>query len=401
MQLERGRVLVVDDDPAVCRLIRGALARQYDVEEAESGEAALVQTAVFAPQLVLLDITMPGMDGLETCRRIKHYSKSSSLQVIMVSSHSSLADRQRAMEAGADDYVTKPFDVYVLRSRVDLHFRLYEALRRLESIEGQHSASQETAKKLGRELNAVQHAAVLALAKVGESRDEETGEHQVRIREYCRLLAQHLRADSPYSSRIDEQFLNDLYESSPLHDIGKVGIADAILLKPGRLTASEFEAMKLHTIIGANALDRATGSNGGSSFLAMAATIARFHHERFDGSGYLAGLRGEEIPLPARIVALADVYDALTSVRPYKDAIDPLVARDMILEQSGRHFDPVIVEAFRQSFEEFLPVRENRELLAEGATAFLAQKASLWPAGAPAMPAGGIITTGETSPLGQ
>jgi putative two-component system response regulator len=399
MRSERGKVLVVDDDPAMCRLIRGTLAKQYDVADAECGESALSLAAVFAPQLVLLDITMPGLDGFETCRRIKQRSQFAALQVIMVSSHSSLSDRQHAMEAGADDYVTKPIDVYVLRSRVDLHFRLYEALRRLESIEGQHSASQETAAKLGRELTAVQHAAVLALAKVGESRDEETGEHQVRIRAYCRLLAQRLRADSPYADRINEQFLNDLYESSPLHDIGKVGIADAILLKPGRLTASEFEAMKLHTIIGANALDRATGSNGGNSFLAMAATIARFHHERFDGSGYLAGLRGEEIPLPARIVAVADVYDALTSVRPYKDAIDPLVARDMILEQSGRHFDPVIVAAFRHSFEKFLRIREDRTLLAEGATAFLAQRASLWPAGAPAMPAGEISTLMGNAPL--
>jgi len=348
----------------------------------------LGQAAVFGPELGHLDIAMAGLDGVETCRRLKRQAQLSALQVIMVSSHSSLADLQQAMEAGADDYVVKPFDLYVLRSRVNLHFRLYKALRRVEAMDGQHSASQQTAEQLGRQLTAVQHAAVLALAKVGESRDEETGEHQVRIREYCRVLAERLRADSPYASRIDEQFLADLYESSPLHDIGKVGIADAILLKPGRLTASEFEAMKLHTIIGANALDRATGSGAASSFLAMAATIARFHHERFDGTGYLAGLRGEEIPLPARIVAVADVYDALISVRPYKDAIDPYIARGMILEQSGRHFDPVIVEAFRQSFDDILKIRADQVRLAEGATAFLAQTAALWPAGAPALPMG-------------
>jgi putative two-component system response regulator len=394
-----GRILLVDDDPAIRRLIRGALGKHYNVQEAASGEEALELSASFAPHLALLDIVMPGLDGFEACRQLKQRCPHSALQVIMVSSRTSMADMRRAMEAGADDYVSKPFDLYTLCSRVELHFRLFDALRRLETVENQRSASERAAAELGREISAVQHATVLALANIAESRDEDTGEHQVRIREYCVALAEHLRHDSPYAARIDDRFLSDLYESSPLHDIGKVGISDAILLKPGRLTPSEFDAMKLHTIIGANALDRATVSGGRSTFLSMAAIIARFHHERFDGSGYLAGLRGQEIPLPARIVAVADVYDALTSVRPYKAAIEPDVAREMILEQSGKHFDPVIVEAFRDSFEELLRIREDHTLLATGAAAFLARKASLWPAGIITLPEGGDLPATDGVPL--
>lgn len=200
---------------------------------------------------------------------------------------------------------------------------------------------------------------VFTLAKLTESRDPETGEHLERMREYSMLLSQQLAKSGPYSQVINKQFLEDMYRSAPLHDIGKVGIPDAVLLKPGRLNNREFQFMQQHAVIGADALDCACNEAASGGFLKMAAEIARTHHERYDGSGYPAGLVGQDIPLSGRIVALADVYDALTSVRVYKTAFDVEVAKSMILEESGKHFDPVIIEAFCDCWDEFLKVRSG------------------------------------------
>ena len=224
------------------------------------------------------------------------------------------------------------------------------------------------------EVVAVQDTAVFALAKLADSRDPETGEHLLRIRAYSQLIAEELAQDSPYAEAIDQQFLDDLYRSSPLHDIGKVGVADAVLCKNGKLTPAEFEIMKQHTIIGANALDQVMFNSDHAGFLAMASVIARFHHERFDGTGYFAGLAGEKIPLPARIVAVADVYDALTSKRVYKDAYPAELARGMVIAESGKHFDPVVVDAFLCRFSEMQAARDDiREAVPStvGATALL------------------------------
>lgn len=201
---------------------------------------------------------------------------------------------------------------------------------------------------------------VFALAKLAESRDPETGEHLERVRSYCRVLADELSRAGPFRDQIDAEFIENIYRSSPLHDVGKVGIPDAILLKPGRLSDSEFDLMKLHTLIGAQVLSDAASVVGGN-FLTMAVEIAHSHHERFDGSGYPVGLTGEKIPLAARIVALADVYDALTSTRVYKSAFTQDVARSMIKKENGKHFDPVIVEAFLRRFDEFVEIRKKSE----------------------------------------
>lgn len=220
---------------------------------------------------------------------------------------------------------------------------------------------------------ATQDIAMLTLAKVAESRDGNTGEHLLRLRSYSQILATHLSQKGPHTGKVDQQFLDNIYRSSPLHDIGKVGISDAILLNPGRFTPEEFEEMKRHAVIGANTLEEAVLNSPSGSFLAMAAVIARFHHERFDGSGYPAGLTGTDIPLPARIVAVADVFDALTSSRTYKDAYETEKARQIIEEGAGTHFDPVIVDAFSECFDEIMAVwKEYGERLpvAVGAMAF-------------------------------
>jgi len=210
-----------------------------------------------------------------------------------------------------------------------------------------------------RSLIAAQDITVLTLAKVAESRDNDTGNHILRLRDFAQRLASELARSGPYADEIDETFLADLYRSSPLHDIGKVGIADAILLKPGPLTAGEFEAMKHHTSIGANVLNEAVLKSQGGGFLAMASKIAQFHHEWWNGQGYLTGLAGTEIPLSARIVAVADVFDALTSERPYKEAWCPYRAKQAIEDACGTQFDPLVVAAFDRCFDDILDIRHR------------------------------------------
>ncbi len=318
----------------------------------------------FAADLVMLNVMMPGIDGYETCRRIRSRPFGRAIQVIMVSAKSSRGEQVRAYAAGADDYVVKPFDPYELRSRVRLHFRLRGALETVALTRGyalRGDAASDPDEERARFLTHAHDVTVAALTKVAELRDTETGEHLVRMRSYAQIVAEELSCHGPYKEQIDEQFLDDLYRASPLHDIGKVGINDAILLKPARLTLEEFEMMKQHATIGANILDNVALGAPDASFLSMAATVARFHHERFDGRGYPIGLRGTEIPLPARIVALADAFDAITSIRPYKAPQPATTARDIIQRDSGSHFDPVVVEAFLRRFDALASIQKQSQ----------------------------------------
>lgn len=373
----RQRILIVDDDRSIRDLLVRLLQRRYELAIAETGEEALRINESFQPDLVLLDIEMPGIDGCETCRRLKCAEAKSRPQVIMVSARSSESEQLRAFDVGADDYLVKPFDPYELDSRIRVHFRLTEALQevvevRNEAEDYQHQLQRLSHKRM-EDLTATQDVAVLTLAEIAESRDQGTGQHLRRMRSYAQILAHQLQENSTYRDQIDDEFLGDLYRSSPLHDIGKVGISDSILLKPGPLTKEEFQIIKQHTVIGANILDQAVFLPPGGSFLAMASIIARFHHERYDGTGYPAGLCGEEIPLAARIVAVADVYDAVTSARPYKPAYPVGRARGIIEEEAGRQFDPTVVAAFKACFNRFVQVGEalrDQMPLTYGAMAF-------------------------------
>ena len=243
---------------------------------------------------------MPGIDGYEICRRIK--ASHSDIQVVMVSAMSSAEQQSRAFEVGADDYVVKPFDPQDLHARVRLHFQLRDATAARSTIraeiESYNLQLRDMAEQHIQDIIAIQDTAVFTLAKVAESRDQETGGHLTRMRAYSQILGEELAREGPYADQISGQFLDDLYRSSPMHDIGKVGIRDEILLKPGRLTPEEFETMQQHTVIGANILDQAVARLRGGGFLAMAALIARFHHERFDGTGYPAGLVGQKFLCP-------------------------------------------------------------------------------------------------------
>lgn len=328
------RVLVVEDDPVSGDLLSHALLEfGYEVHAAANGQEALDQLRTGQFRLVVSDWEMPKMSGLDLCREIRRRPWSGYIYVILVTARSSLASVVEGLEAGADDFLAKPFRPAELRVRL----RVGERMLGLES----------------RDLT------IFALAKLAESRDTDTGAHVDRIREYCKILAEDLVENSPYRDLIDGDYAQLIYLTSPLHDIGKVGTPDNVLLKPGRLTPEEFEIIKQHTLLGATTLQAAAAVHPEAQFLAMAKEIALSHHERFDGKGYPQGLAGEDIPLCGRIVAVADVYDALTSKRVYKDAMSHEEARRLILEGRATQFDPVIVDAFLRCEERFLEVQRH------------------------------------------
>ncbi len=327
------KVLIVDDDDMALTVLERALTQAgHEVAMARHGGEALATLRADSCRLVISDWVMPEMDGLELCRRIRSEDFPGYVYVILLTSRDAASDIVEGLSAGADDFIAKPFEPDELRVRV----RAGERILGLETRD----------------------VAIFAMAKLAESRDPETGEHLERMRNYSQIVAQHLATAGEFSHVIDEDFVRLIYLTSPLHDIGKVGIPDCVLLKPGRLSDREFEIMKTHTTIGADTLDAAVRKYPGVRYLRLAKDIASAHHERFDGSGYPAALSGGEIPLCGRIVALADVYDALTSKRTYKQAFTHEVARCMILEESGKHFDPDCVDAFIENEEKFLAVRE-------------------------------------------
>lgn len=367
------RILIVDDDETNREILQHILGAEYELAEAVDGEDGCREVRDFGPDLVLLDIMMPGMDGYTACRQIKTSPHGAMTLVALISARSSTQERLRGYDSGADDYIVKPFVPAELAARVETLFRLRGSLVELARANAQiqihNSELEQLVLDRAAEVIETRDVAVFALAKLAESRDPETGEHLERMRRYAQILAEHLSRSGPYADEIGADFLRDLFLSSPLHDIGKVGIPDVVLLKPGQLSTAEFEIMKRHTVIGAEALEEATGHTESGGFLNMAASIARSHHERFNGNGYPDGLAGLDIPLPCRIVALADVYDALTSVRVYKAAFEPEVAKAMIEQETGEHFDPVIVDAFQERYEDFVAVRQNHQGIQEELTA--------------------------------
>jgi putative two-component system response regulator len=282
-------------------------------------------------RLVVSDWEMPRMNGPDLCRAIRADDLVGYVYFVLVTGHDSPRERVEGLSAGADDFVGKPFDPSELIARV----RTGERILSLETRD----------------------VAIFAMAKLAESRDPETGTHLERVRSYCRVLAKELATVPRFQPEVDDEFVRLIYLTSPLHDIGKVGIPDSVLLKPGRLNDQEFEIMKMHAMLGAQTLDAALREFPGVKFLKMAREIAATHHERWDGSGYPEGRAGHAIPLSGRIMALADVYDALTSKRVYKDAFTHEIARSMILKDAGTHFDPDIVETFVRTEKRFVEIR--------------------------------------------
>ena len=327
-------VLVVDDEAIARDVISHALRKAgYHVITATNGEEALEILSEGHIQLVISDWEMPRMNGIELCKAIRAGSYRGYVHFIMLTNHSRPQDTIEGLEAGADDYVHKPFNPAELIVRVN-------AGRRIISLE-------------------TRDLAIFAMAKLAESRDPETGAHLERVRSFCRLVAEHLQSVPKFHRRVDAEYVKLIYLSSPLHDIGKVAIPDRVLLKPDKLTDEESAIMKTHTIHGAETLQAALEEYPNARFLQMARNIALTHHERYDGAGYPRGLSGDDIPLCGRIVALADVYDALTSARVYKEAFSHDVAHDTIVKERGGHFDPDVVDAFLAREDAFVEVREH------------------------------------------
>lgn len=348
-------VLVVDDTPENLQLMNGLLRGHYKVRLANSGALAL-ELALQAPQpdLILLDIMMPDLDGHEVCIRLKADPATQDIPVIFLTALSQEIDQRRGFLDGCVDYITKPFCPDIVLARVATHV----ALKRASDILADHNRFlREEVERQTAEVQKVQDVTILAMASLAETRDNETGMHLRRTQNYIRLLAEHLHQHSPYASQLNEGVIELLYKSTPLHDIGKVGIPDHILLKPGKLTPEEFRIMQKHSELGAHIIaDAENLLDAPSSFLRYAREIAHYHHENWDGSGYPKGLKGEEIPLSARLMALADVYDALISKRCYKEAFSHEDATAFIESQVGRKFDPVIVEAFRKVADRFATI---------------------------------------------
>jgi len=322
------KILVVDDEELTLDYVTTLVENAGCVEHAVDGEEGWDKICSRGFRLVLLDWEMPKLNGVQLCRRIRETPLPGYTYIILVTGHGSTDDIVAGMSAGADDFVPKPFCPEELLARI----RAGERVLGLETRD----------------------VTIFAMAKLAESRDPETGGHLERIRSYSRILARRMADDDVLQSRLDNKYVQTLELTSALHDIGKVGIPDCVLLKPGQLNDGEFGVMKEHTIIGGHALEAALKHTSGLEFLRMAYDIAIAHHERFDGSGYPFGLVGESIPLSARIVAVADVYDALISKRPYKKALSHVVARAIILEGRGCHFDPTVVDAFIACENEFV-----------------------------------------------
>ncbi len=332
------RILVIDDKADNLMILEELLGADYTVQCANSGEEALRVAPQFQPNLVLLDVMMPGLNGNDTCDLLRLIPEMSAAKIIMVSARHELQDRLTAYDVGAVDYIRKPFHDQEVLAKVRTWMQM---------IHSQHVEA------IIREVDRTRDVVGTALVTLASFRDTETGDHLFRMRWYSHALAEQLAVSGPYCAQIDETFLQQLYRASPLHDIGKVGIDDAILRKPGPLTESEFESIKKHSAIGGDILAQAAAKLPHADYLKMAIDIARHHHERFDGSGYPDGLAGADIPLAARIVSVADVFDALTSRRVYKLAIPVPDAAAIIEANSGSQFDPSVVDAFRSRLEEF------------------------------------------------
>jgi putative two-component system response regulator len=348
----RPRVLVVDDEPINVKILIELLRATYTVVVATNGEQALQRLQPETlPDIVLLDVMMPALDGLEVCRRIKAEPRLAELPVIFVTSLGDAYDETRGFELGAVDYITKPFSPPVVLARLRTHLELCAARRALAA---RNKSLEEAVAQRTREVVLTQDVTIRALASLAEARDNETGNHVKRTQHYVRRLAEEMRHHPRFVEHLTDRSIDLMFKSAPLHDIGKVGIPDAILLKPGKLTPEEFEIMKTHAALGERALLAAVEDGAApTDFLRYAVEISGSHHEKWDGSGYPAGLAGEAIPVSARLMAVADVYDALICRRVYKKAFSHEAAVALIEEGSGKHFDPAIVAGFLRCVEDF------------------------------------------------
>jgi putative two-component system response regulator len=331
----RQTILIVDDTPENIDLLTEVLDPYYQTKVALNGEKALrIMAGETKPDLILLDIMMPGISGYDVCQRLKRNSDTHGVPIIFVTAMNEMEDEKKGLELGAVDYITKPISPSIVLARVRTHLALYDQTRELERLVALRTAELETTRL----------QIIRRLGRAAEFKDNETGNHVIRMSHYARLTAQ--------AAGLGPALVHTLFHAAPMHDVGKIGIPDNILLKPGKLDALEWEVMRQHPAMGARIIGDHT-----DELLQAAHSVALTHHEKWDGSGYPHGLRGEEIPIFGRIVAIADVFDALTSERPYKKAWTVEAALQMIDEGAGTHFDPALIQPFKTALPDMLLIK--------------------------------------------
>lgn len=330
-------ILIVDDTPDNIDVLAEVLAPHYQTKIALNGEKALkIAAGEHKPDLILLDIMMPGISGYDVCQRLKRNSDTHGIPIIFVTAMNDMEDEKKGLEMGAVDYITKPINPAIVLARVRTHLALYDQTRELERLVALRTA----------ELEKTRSQIIRRLGRAAEFKDNETGNHVIRMSHYARLTAQ--------ATGMSAAQVEILFHAAPMHDVGKIGIPDNILLKPGKLDEVEWEVMRQHPAMGAEII-----GDHKDELLQAARCVAITHHEKWDGSGYPNGLKGEEIPIFGRIVAIADVFDALTTARPYKKAWTVEAALEMIEEGAGKHFDPGLMPAFRQALPAMLKIKEQ------------------------------------------
>lgn len=336
-------ILVIDDNVTNLKLAEKTLKPYYKVSLLISGAQTLKFLSKNKPDLILLDIEMPDMDGYETLSKIKELKNLENIPIIFLSGLSDSESEVRGLELGAVDFIMKPFVPQSMLSRVKMHLELSEYKNELEN-------------KVHEKTEMIEHlydVMMLSLAELVECRDENTGGHVKRTAQYVKILIDEIVEAGLYSDILTTEYIKDIVRSAPLHDIGKIGINDATLLKAGALDAQEFEHMKNHAVLGGQTLQNMINETSGESFLYIAKDMAHYHHEKWDGSGYPEGLKGEEIPISARIMAIADVYDALTTKRPYKEPFSHEESVEIILKGKGKSYDPKIIDLFKEIHYKF------------------------------------------------
>jgi putative two-component system response regulator len=334
---QRQTILIADDVPENIELLAAILEESYDIKVASNGDKAIkIVYSEDPPDLILLDVMMPGLSGHEVCRRLKANPDRRKIPVIFVTAMSTVEDERLGLDIGAVDYITKPFSLPVVQARVRTHLALYDQARELERMVDQRT----------RDLLVSRQQIIRRLGRAAEFKDNETGNHVIRMAHYSQLIASAIGLGSSAQEI--------LLQTAPMHDIGKIGIPDSVLLKPGKLDATEWALMKQHPLMGADII----GMHD-DELLRTARQIALTHHERWDGSGYPGGLKGEAIPLMGRIVAVADVFDALISVRPYKAAFSTEDAVKYLINEKGRHFDPALIPAFEKVLPDILKIKDT------------------------------------------
>ena len=352
---DRMTVLIVDDAVENLEIMTALLKDRYRTVASTTGGGALeLARQRPAPDLILLDIVMKDIDGFEVCRRLKRDPATADIPVIFLTVQSNIQDEEEGLALGAVDYIHKPVSPPLVKARVKTHLQMKAAG---DLLKGRNSHLEREVEHRTREIAAIQDVTLVAMGSLAETRDNETGAHIRRTQQFMLILAAEASKLAPFRQQLRPEAVELLFKSAPLHDIGKVGIPDHILLKPDKLTPQEFEVMKTHTTLGVQAIQSAEGllrSHG--SFLGYAREIALSHHERWDGRGYPNGLSGEDIPLPGRLMAVADVYDALRSKRVYKPAYPHERAVEIMTREAEGQFDPRLFRLFLENASEWAEV---------------------------------------------